>query len=334
MKSLLTVCLLACTLVSSAQNRPKSPVSIILDTDIGPDYDDVGAMAVLHALADRGEARPLAVIASNKHELVVPTIDVLNTYFGRPNLPTGMPKGPGVVDGAWQKWPEKLVATYPHSIRSSQEAPDAVTTYRQLLAKEPDGSVTIVTVGFLTNMADLLTSKPDHYSQLDGQALVKRKVKELVSMAGAFPKGREFNVFKDSLASEKAFTNWPTPVIFSGFEIGKQIKTGPRLVADPTLKSPVKEVFAHCMPLAKEDHDGRMSWDQTAVLVAIRGVEPYYGLKRGRFLLNGGTNSWQDDPNGPHYYLTEKRPVAQVTEEIETLMMHQPGKRTMKTGEK
>jgi hypothetical protein len=327
MKPFLTLCFLAFAIFSFAQNRPKPPVSIILDTDIGPDYDDVGAMAVLHALADRGEARPLAVIASNKHDLVVPTIDVLNTYFGRPNLPTGVTKGPGVVDGAWQKWPEMLVATYPHKIRSSDDAPDAVATYRQILAQQPNGSVTIVTVGFLTNMANLLESKPDRFSKMGGKELVKQKVKELVSMAGVFPGGREFNVYKDSVASEKAFANWPTPVIFSGFEIGKQIKTGPRLVANPSLKSPVKDVFALCMPKTKQDNDGRMSWDQTAVLVAVRGVEPYYGLKRGRFLINGGTNSWQDDPNGPHYYLTEKMPVPQVTEEIETLMMHQPGKK-------
>ncbi|MFD1144532.1 nucleoside hydrolase [Larkinella insperata] len=327
MKPFLTLFLLACALFSFAQKSPKQPVPIILDTDIGPDYDDVGAMAVLHALADRGEARPLAVISSNKHELVVPTIDVLNTYFGRPELPTGVPKGPGVTDGAWQKWPEMLVATYPHTVRASSDAPDAVTTYRQVLARQPNGSVTIVTIGFLTNMANLLDSKPDRYSPLNGKELVKQKVKELVSMAGLFPEGREFNVFKDSVAAERAFTNWPTPIVFSGFEIGKQIKTGSRLVADQTLKSPVKDVFARCLPLAKEDNDGRMSWDQTAVLVAIRGAEPYYGMKRGRYIAKGGNNGWQDDPSGTHYYLTEKMPVAQITQELETLMRHQPKNR-------
>ncbi|WP_128543203.1 nucleoside hydrolase [Larkinella soli] len=329
MKVFLTLCLTAFSLLSLAQNsgsRAKTPVPVILDTDIGPDYDDVGAMAVLHALADRGEARPLAVIASNKHELIVPTIDVLNTFFGRPNLPTGVPKGPAVSDGAWQKWPEMLVEKYPHRIRSSSEAPDAVTTYRQVLAAQPDGSVTVVTVGFLTNLANLLESGPDRYSKLSGKELVQKKVKQLVAMAGGFPKGHEFNVHKDSLASQRAFAGWPTPIVFSGFEIGKQIKTGPRLVADQTLKSPVKDVFALCMPKTKEDNNGRMSWDQTAVLVAIRGVEPYYTLKRGRIVLNGGSNTWQDDPNGPHAYLVEAMPVAQVTSEIETLMMHRPGK--------
>jgi inosine-uridine nucleoside N-ribohydrolase len=310
-----------------AQSTAKKPVPFILDTDIGPDYDDVGAIAVLHALADRGEVQPLAVISCNKHELVVPTIDVLNTYFGRPNLPTGAPKGKAVNEGAWQKWPEMLVAKYPHQLKSTAEAPDAVQTYRQILARQPNQSVTIVTIGFLTNLADLLNSKPDQLSKLSGRELVQQKVKHLVAMAGGFPKGREFNVYKDSVASEQVFSHWPTPIIFSGFEIGEKIKTGLRLVADSSLNSPVKDVFALCMPKTKSDHEGRMSWDQTAVLVAVRGTTPYYGLRRGRIQLNGGNNTWQADPQGSHAYLTEAMPVPQVTELIEALMRHQPANR-------
>src|SRR4051812_16913453 len=97
------------------QAQQKTPVPVILDTDIGPDYDDVGAVAMLHALADKGECRPLAIMASNKHPLVGPAIDILNIYFGRPNLPIGAPKGAGAPDiGAKQKWPEMLVKKYPH----------------------------------------------------------------------------------------------------------------------------------------------------------------------------------------------------------------------------
>ena len=42
------------------------PVKIIFDTDLGPDYDDVGALAFLHAMADSGKAEILATVASNK----------------------------------------------------------------------------------------------------------------------------------------------------------------------------------------------------------------------------------------------------------------------------
>ena len=60
---------------------------------MAPDYDDVGAMAVLHALADSGEVDILATVSSNKQETTAPCIDVLNTYFGRPGIPVGAPKG-------------------------------------------------------------------------------------------------------------------------------------------------------------------------------------------------------------------------------------------------
>jgi inosine-uridine nucleoside N-ribohydrolase len=308
------------------QTGNRHSVALILDTDIGPDYDDVGAMAVLHALADRGEVRPLAVISSNKNKLAVPSIDVINTWFGRPELPTGAPKGTGPSHGASQKWPEMLVEKYPHKIKSTSDAPDAVETYRKILASQPDRSVTIVTIGFLTNLKNLLESEPDKVSPLPGIDLVRRKVKELVSMAGAFPEGREYNLLVDSVASEKVFSSWPTQIILSGFEIGKQIKTGLKVVANERLDSPVKDVYALSMPKSKDDADGRMSWDQTAVLVAVRGAQPYYGMKRGKIIVEGGNNRWQDDSMGTHAYLTEAMPVSQLTALIEGLMMWE-GKR-------
>ena len=306
-----------------AQTQVKNPVPIILDTDIGPDYDDVGAVAVLHALADKGEARPLAIMASNKNELVGPTIDVLNIYFGRPDLPIGAPKGADAPDrGAIQKWPEMLVKKYPHHINATSEVPDAVGLYRKILSAQPDNSVTIVTVGFLTNLANLLDSKADVYSNLSGVELIRKKVHHLVSMAGRFPEGREYNVLIDSLASARVFLHWPTPVIYSGFEIGRQIVTGRQLVSDQQLQSPVKDVFALCMAFSAEDHNGRMSWDETAVLTAIRGVETYFGLQKGQIVLKGGYNEWKDDPAGNQAYLTMKMPAEELRGIIEAMMMH------------
>ncbi|MEC5146049.1 nucleoside hydrolase [Chitinophaga sp. 212800010-3] len=321
---LLLCCFFFCTPASQAQHASKhTPVLLIMDTDIGPDYDDVGAMAVLHCLADKGEVKPLAVMASNKNEWVGPTIDVLNTYFGRPNLPVGVPKSSTAPDQtATQGWPAMIVKKYPHRLKTTADAPDAVMLYRRILASHPDASVTIVTTGFFTNLTALLDSKPDKISRLNGRELVAKKVKLLVSMAGAFPHGREYNVFIDSTASAKVCKEWPGSILFSGYEIGAQIKTGPRLVANKSLQSPVKDVFAWCMPMSAEDHDGRMSWDQSAVLVAIRGTAPYFGIKRGRIIIDGGNNSWEDDPAGPHAYLTEKMPFAEVTAVIETMMMH------------
>jgi len=301
------------------------PVKIIFDTDLGPDYDDVGALAFLHAMADSGRAEILATISSNKHEHVVPCINVINTYFGRPDLPTGAPKSPGVSLTASQHWPDSLVAKYPHSISSTNDAPDAVYTYRKILSAQPDSSVTIVTVGFLTNIANLLKSQPDSLSSLDGRELISKKVKRLVSMAGKFPSGKEFNVYMDSVASEYVFNEWPGEIIFSGFEIGSKIFTGLRLVNSGIQNSPVKDVYRISMPLSKQDKNGRMSWDQTAVLIAVYGTQGFFDTKRGNIIINpDGSNSWEDNPEGKHIHVVMKMPVDEITRFIEDRMMHQP----------
>lgn len=56
---------------------------VIFDTDIMGDVDDVGAVAVLHALARRGEARILAMGVCSKHPASPVCLEALNTYFGR-----------------------------------------------------------------------------------------------------------------------------------------------------------------------------------------------------------------------------------------------------------
>ncbi|QHT69151.1 nucleoside hydrolase [Rhodocytophaga rosea] len=326
---ILTLCILYLFFgLASMQAQTKSaPVPVIFDTDIGPDYDDVGAITMLHALADSGQATILATVASSKYANVAPVLSVYNTYFGRPNIPIGVPKGNAVTDRDFQGWSDTIVARYPHKVKSNAEVPESVEIYRQVLAKQADNSVTIVTIGFLTNLANLLESKPDKYSKLSGKELVSKKVKRLVSMAGKFPEGKEYNVHRDSTASVKTFAAWPTEIIFSGFEIGQKIKTGLPLINNPQIKnSPVKDVFRISIPKAAEDKEGRMSWDQTAVLVGIKGVEPYYELKPGRIVtLPSGYNRWDTTKTG-HFHLVEKMPVAQITQVINQLMMYQPMK--------
>jgi len=323
----LVFCLQLClflTAACSVKNDPQ-PVKIIFDTDLGPDYDDVGALAILHAMADSGKAEILATISSNKHELVVPSIEVINTWFGRPDLPVGAPAGEGAVMGSSQHWADSITARYEHRTKSTSEAPDAVKIYRKILSGSPEKSVTIVTVGFLTNLSDLLKSPPDEISTLSGRELIESRVSRLVSMAGHFPAGREFNVFIDSAASKYAFENWPGEIIFTGFEIGREILTGLRLIKSPVQNSPVKDVFRISIPLSQEDTNGRMSWDETAVIIAVYGTDGFFDTKRGTITVSeDGSNTWKDDPEGLHRYVIQKMPVDELTRFIEDRMMHIP----------
>src|SRR6478735_5679009 len=327
-KIIFFVCCLLIAVSAVGQKKPGKPVPIIFDSDMGPDYDDVGAITLLHALADSGQAKILATIASTKYNGVACVLNVFNTYFNRPNTPIAVPKRNGLTLRDWQHWTDTLIQRYPHSIKTNDEVPDATELYRKVLSKQPDHSVTIVTVGFLTNLSNLLLSKDDKYSFLDGKELVRKKVKHLVCMAGRFPSGSEFNVNRDAAASQNVFSKWPTNILFSGFEIGQKIKVGLPLIHNNAIhNSPVKDVFRISIPMSAEDSAGRMSWDETAVLIAVKGYQPFYHLEYGRIVVAAdGSNTWSTEGKQQAYLVEAVSPEV-VQAYINKVIMHQPAKK-------
>ena len=312
-------------------------VKIIIDIDLCEDVDDAGALAVLHALADRGEAEILGVMVSANNEWVVPCADAINTWYGRPDLPIGYQQGyqygyRNTKDSdriTPSKYVEPVAKNFPHDLAKSSDALKAPKLYRKLLAAQPDRSVIIVTVGFLTNLKDLLDSKPDVHSPLDGEALVKQKVKQWVCMGGIFPQGKfddgggEFNLMWDTVASVRAINDWPTPIVFSGFEIGGGIHVGGCMKNTPEA-NPVRACYQHYNGL-----NNRQAWDQTAVLFAVRGLSDYWTLSEpGLCLMHArvshGFNEWIPTDKKQHYYLIEKKPVDQMEKIFEELMTQSP----------
>lgn len=320
----------ACTSSQNKKNDIEVPsVNLILDTDMGPDYDDVGAMALMYSLADSGQVNVLATLASNKNEFVVPCIDVINNYYGYSDMPIGAPKGDAPNLTTWHKgdkWTELLPSKFMHKVASTSVAPNAVEVYRRVLSQQPDSSVTICTIGFFSNLAELLKSEADSISPLSGIDLIGSKVKLLVSMAGLFPGGEEFNIICDYPAAAYAINNWPTPIIFSGFEIGEKILTGKGVAQTADTLNPVS--MAYAASLAQDNPQGRNSWDQTAVLVACKGVYPYFNVEKGRISIDAssGKNSWVSDVNGPHAYLTWRQTSEQLAALIDGYMKHLPVK--------
>lgn len=312
-------------LLVMSQLAAAEPTQIIFDTDIQTDVDDVGATAVLHALADRGECAILMMAVSAKTRWSAPCLDALNTYYGRGDIPIGELKGSGFAKEG--RYVEKVSREFPHDLQPG-EADDAVALYRRTLADAKDGSVVLVSVGFLTNLRNLLASEADDASPLGGRELVRRKIKVWVCMGGQFPAGREWNIRQDAAASVAAIRNWPTPIIFSGFEIGRAIQTGAGLSAAPK-SSPVRRAYELYNGL-----NDRASWDQTAVLYAVRGLDGglshLWTLRRqGRIRVddNGG-NTWDEDAeDGPaQAYLQQKANPAEVAALIEKLMLAAPKK--------
>lgn len=296
-----------------ARHPPHQPAAIIFDTDIMGDVDDVGAVAAIHALIKTGELKVLAMGVCSKHPSSPLCLDALNTYFGRPDIPIGFNRREGFLKGT--RYADKIAEEFKHALPSADAAPDAISLYRRILSAQPDGSVVFVSVGQLSNVANLLESPADSDSPLAGIELVRQKIKLWVCMGGKFPEGREANFYHHADAAIRAVKAWPTPVVFSGWEIGVKVLTGGALANDPP-SSPVRrayELFNGISP--------HKSWDQTAVLYAARGTANLWSLERGRCVVKpDGSNSWSPMPDGPHARLLEEESPAAVAAVIEALM--------------
>lgn len=296
--------------------------SIIFDTDMESDVDDVGALAILHALADSGEVKILGVMVCAENPWSILSADRINTYFNRENIPLGQLKRQGV--NRESRYAQQVAEEFPGILESSSDAQDAVEQYRKLLASQSNNSVIILTVGYLTNLRDLLVSGPDNYSDLDGKELVRQKVRQWVCMGGKFPSGREANIRWDTEASIEVINNWPSEIIFSGWEIGN-MDTGSQILNLPK-SSPVRRAY---------ELFGRIphkSWDQVATLFAVRGIDngpasKYWKLSNpGQIVIDSidGSNVWKEDPGGAHRYLIQIGSDEEISREIDALMMHVP----------
>ena len=281
----------------------------------------MGAAAVLHALADNDEVEILGMAISFGGDEGATSLDAVNTFYGRPDIPIAN------IDnerGDLIAYRITLADEFPNDIKPA-EVEEPVALYRRLLAEQPDKSVVILTVGFLTNLQALLESLPDERSPLSGPELVARKVALYVLMGGRFPAmlPGDYNLGIEPEASHAVLTHWPTPIVFSGGEIGESIITGGDRLREATdAGNPVYRAYE-----VFNDFAGRFSWDQTAVLTAVRGPAPYWDVvDEGYFEYDpNGQYRWHTTPDAEHAYLVQKAPVSTVADALDRLMAKPPG---------
>ena len=306
--------------VQGADESLTKCIKIIFDTDMDTDCDDVGALAMLHALAGRKEIEILATTVSSRYAWSAPCVEAINRYRGRPELPIGVPKGDGASDNRGSKYARKIATEFPCTLKTNDDAPSAVEVYRKALAAAEDKSVTIVTVGYLTNLRDLMESKADQHSKLNGMELIRSKVFRLVCMGGRYPEHLNpavFGNFKPDPSSAVAVaTSWPGPIYFSG--MGEKVMTGYSLPQTPA-DNPVRRAYK----LYLGDKRARPSWDQVTLLYAARPDAPYWKLltKGYNHIFKNGTNQWRSQPDKDHTLVSfDVKDRALVTETIEQLM--------------
>ena len=327
MKLILSVILCALCGLSHA-----APVKLIFDTDMGNDVDDLMALAMIHNLQKRGACELLAVTVTKDHPQAAAFVDAVNTLYGYPHTPIGVVRdGAAKEAGKFNLLADEKNADgslrYPHDLKSGADSPEAVGLIKEILAGQPDGSVVIAQVGFFTNLARLL-------DDAEGKALVAKKVKFLSIMAGAFQtvqwntRHLEYNVKLDIPAAQKLAKQWPTPIVWSGFEIGVAAAF-PHVVIEQDLNyithHPLKEAYYLYNP---PPHD-RPTWDPTAVLYAILPDRGYFDLSPpGNVIVEDDSATLfrpTKDGKGKHRFLVmSPEQTARVREAIVQLSVEPP----------
>jgi len=314
----------------------EKPVKIIFDTDIGGDCDDAGTLAMLHSLCDKGEAELLAVTHCYSSPWYAGCIDTINRYYGR-TVPVGLnydcPKTnrntyAGLISDLFE-------SRYPASCYGTEDAPeDTLRVLRKVLAEAEDQSVTLVVTGALTSMARLAESKGDDISPLSGQEMIRKKLARTVVMGGRFkeswpmviyPDGNEngmqvtweWNIKGSGLrAAQTACDLWCGELVFSSYEIGSYIKT---MVGYPMRAKKGDPVAA-----AYEIHnrgEGRCSWDQTAMLEAIRPGKYWNYHAFGKVSVDDEfVTHWHKDDRYRHTYLLPKVDYEEIRQVIDDLV--------------
>jgi inosine-uridine nucleoside N-ribohydrolase len=292
---------------------------IILDTDMGSDVDDAGALAVLHELAALGEVTIAGVIySSGRNKYGVGVCDAINTWYGRGDLPLGQYKRSDVGDprNRYSEQVAKATEKYGHDV--VDEAPDLVAAYRSILRAQADRTVTIVTIGHPHGLAYLLRDAKT-------EALVRKKVTRWVAMAysGETPQ-LDWNTGRNGAGAyfREVFPRWPTDLYVSS--AGKTILTGHRSLHSTPGGNPVREAFRLWGAL----QNGSESWDQIAVLFAVR---PEYFEIDSRGSLNQtaeGKTFWDPSRDNPKHHRVRPRLSDEQLEAImEDLMSRSPRNR-------
>ena len=314
-----------------------APVKVIFDSDMDSDCDDAGAMAVLHALADKGEVEILATVTCGRNAWAPLTISALNTYYGRTNIPVGAPKFNAPLRES--KYTRLVADKFPHALRQSEDAEDAVELYCRVLDQAEDNSVVILTVGYLSNLSALLKQSAKG-NRPSGMELVRRKVRQWACMGGNFLgtparddlKLGNTNFVVDKEATYYVIKHWPARVMFVGREIGSVpsgLKAGARLVETPE-NNPVR--FAYELYFGGKAKDRHVA-DPTTVLYAVRGLGDYWDAHTtgSMDLQPDMTFEWKEGAACNQGYLLKKRvngkPNDQYIEQtIEGLMIQPPRK--------
>ena len=290
--------------------------TVVLETDFCCDVDDVAALSLLCGEERRhpGAFRLGAISCNVQSPFVAAAVKVVLSAWGREDVPVAVTRDPLPNSGNRSAYLAGLAARWrgPEPPRT-----DPLDLWRRVLADAPDGSVSVVSIGFFNNLAAALADDP---------ALFRRKVRCIWAMAGGFGKKDgyvEFNV-KEYIGDTRSFLRgWDGPIVFVGSECGESIMTDLSGLPPECDGHPLVEAFRHfCGPCRI-----RSSWDPITVDLAVHGENELYELgPAGRVrVAPDGATPFAPDPDGNARVLHFRAPDDAVSDRITSLVRRAAG---------
>jgi hypothetical protein len=251
-----------------------------------------------------------------------PSLEAMLVSDGITGVPIAVPKTTFTDSGSFSYQTDlKTKGITAGYISGSTVYDNAVTVYRTALVNSPK-NVDIICIGYLNNMMELLQSPADGISPLTGLELVRAKVGRLWITGGQYPSGTEWNFSHTSQAIAGAnyvVSNWPTPIVYSGYEVGSGVVTGNSVTGlQPT------DLLAQALVDAGYSA-GRTSWDVMGVVLPIVGKtgNAGYTFVRGSNAVDAvtGANTFTTNAGGRDVYVVKSLSDAAFQNIINPLLL-------------
>lgn len=311
---------------------------LIIDTDLGFDCDDAGALAIANKLKNAGKVEILAVTHSVNKKIGGDAICLINDYYGNGNIPVGIAERYALnVDNFYDEfyakfhyadnfcgWAEKptfykILNKFDFSKYRDKEYSPAKDVIINALKQSSDGEVTIVCIGQANNVADVLNKNI---------SLFQKKVKRVVVMCGNFNdydyeyrlgdvfwKG-EFNVLLDICSMQRLFAEKEIPIFVLDFNQGCNVLSGAPLQNQSD--NPIKTAyFAH----GNGVNFNLPSWDLMTVMFASGIFFDEFALsKSGSVIIDDNGKSVFTEGTGKHKLIYRKSSVCKFSSLINELL--------------
>ena len=231
--------------------------SYILDMDFEEDVDDVCALRIATTAMRDGDINLIGVAASVEAE-GDPNLKAIHgvlCYDGLPDVAVGRGTHTGL--NANSKYWAALSA---YSDPAHYHPEDAFDMYTRLL-EESEDKVTIITTGYLVNIAELIEKRPE---------LVKEKVDHIYIVGGSEDGGWENNFFFTEEARKAAETVMTKAINIVQITLIPQNVGGPIKIGEKLIKAIPSDPVSQALVLSGNGA-GRAAWYPMGTWAAIYG---------------------------------------------------------------